>query len=124
MYVGKTGRPLHKRIKCHRASVRKKEGLRGRHFAKEGHNFKIQIIEKIVPKQGESDAELRERREAKELEWQKNLGTVWPFGLNDRVKGIGYLTKMYSQIGNSSQLIQSRPERKHGNRKHHNKSYH
>ena len=125
-YVGETGRPLHKRINGHRSSVRKKEGLRGRHFAKEGHHFRVQIIEKIIPKQGESDTDLRERREAKELEWQKNLGTVWPFGLNDRVKGIGCLTKKYSKIGNSSQLIttQSRPQRKHGNRKHHNKSYH
>ena len=34
--------------------------------------------------------------------------------------------KRYSQIGTSSQLIttQSRPKRKHGNRKRHNKSYH
>jgi len=125
-YIGETGRPLHQRISGHRTTVRRKEGIRGRRFAKEGHTFRIKIIERLVPIQGETEINLRQRREERELFWQKELGTIWPFGLNDRVKGVGNVSKKYSKIGCSSQLInsQSRPNRSHGHRKHHNKSFH
>ena len=125
-YIGETGRPLHLRMNGHRTTVRKKEGIRGRHFAKEGHNFRINIIERLVAVQGESEHDLRMRREERELFWQKELGTIWPFGLNDRVKGIGNVSKKYSDIGSSSQLInsKSRPNRSHGHRKHKDKSFH
>ena len=125
-YIGETGRPLHQRINGHRTTVRKKENIRGRHFAKEGHNFRIKIIERLIPFQGETIRDLTARREERELFWQKELGTIWPFGLNDRVKGVGNVSKKYSKIGNSSQLINAhaRPNRSHGHRKHHNKSFH
>ena len=70
-YIGETGRPLHLRMNGHRTTVRKKEGIRGRHFSKEGHNFRIHIIERLVPIQGESEHDLRLRREERELFWQK-----------------------------------------------------
>ena len=125
-YVGETGNALHSRVCGHRTTVRKKEGIRGRHFSKEGHNFDIQIIEKITPDQNENDVELRSKREERELFWQKELGTIWPFGLNDRIKGVGNVSKNYSKIGCSSKLMNShkREDRTHGQRKHPNKFQH
>ena len=125
-YVGETGRALHERISGHRKTVRKKEGIHGRYFSKQGHNFNVQIIEKITPHENETETSLRSRREECELYWQKELGTMWPFGLNDRIKGVGNVSKNYSKIGCSSQLVntQARQDRSHGHRKRPNKFLH
>ena len=86
----------------------------------------FKLSKKITPYQDETETSLRSRREECELFWQKELGTMWPFGLNDRIKGVGNVSKNYSKIGCSSQLVnaQTRQDRSHGHRKRPNKFLH
>ena len=125
-YVGQTTQPLHLRMNGHRKTVRKKECIIGRHFSQEGHAQKVQVIEGLITKQGETKKELKQRLMDRELWWQKELGTIWPYGLNDNVKGIGNVSKKYSKLGSTFSLInsQTRSQRSHGHRKHHNKLFH
>ena len=62
---------MHFRVCGHHTTVQKKEGIQGRHFSKEGHNFKIQIIEIFIPGQNETEGALNSKRQERELSWQK-----------------------------------------------------
>ena len=81
-YVGETGRVLHIRVSGQHTNFQKKGGIRGTHFSKESYNFNIPIIEKITPDQNHNEGKLKSKWQERELFWQKELGTMWPFGSN------------------------------------------
>ena len=102
-YVGETAYPLHVRMNQHRTS---KEGCE--HIIDhceticEGHNFAYQILEKL-PGSGldqfdKVDENVSKRRREREDDWMKKLRTIFPYGLNERVKDKNFSDE--SPIGN------------------------
>ena len=102
-YVGETTIPLHKRINIHRTS---KSGCENfiNHFNSncKGSGFNIQILEKLEGSGynalHEVDDVKRKVRLSCEDKWIKKLRTIFPYGLNDRVRNstntdesVGYL---------------------------------
>ena len=88
------------RINGHKDSIRReKNNLLYRHFRKdEEHRNKtieelleLQIVEKIydLDKEEQLDKNFTERRLMREYYWMVTLFTVYPYGLNDKVKGFG-----------------------------------
>ena len=85
-YVGKTKQQLRKRVYGHRASSKSnQEQVLYKHFNSECEfeNAKFRIIEKPI----ESDLS------TKEDFWIKEVMSIYPFGLNDKITGIGNMTK-------------------------------
>ena len=75
-YVGQTTQEFSKRLNGHRKSVRLKNRLIGKHFSSENHScldMKVQIIEKIVPIQGESKPLYTKRLLEREDYWIREL---------------------------------------------------
>ena len=91
-YVGQTIQFLHIRLNGHRSST--KNSLNTyvyQHFNSHGHDFtkiKIQIIDILDPK-------IYDKHDLDTLEnfWINTLETAYPFGLNDKVKGTGNISK-------------------------------
>ena len=90
-YVGETTTPLNERINRHRTA---KSGCQHvlSHFQECGTNgsFGIQILEKL-PGNGYVNNKVCPEQKKKRLEredyWIKTLRTIYPYGLNERVKG-------------------------------------
>ena len=85
-YVGKTKQQLRNRVYGHRTSCKNnKEQILYKHFNSECEfeNAKFRIIEKPP----ESDLS------TKEDYWIKKVMSIYPFGLNDKIAGIGIMTK-------------------------------
>ena len=102
-YVGETTIPLHKRMNIHRTSKSGCENFIS-HFNGhcKGSGFDIQILEKLegdgYNALHEVDDVKREIRLSCEDKWIKSLRTIFPYGLNDRVRkssdnneSVGYL---------------------------------
>ena len=91
-YVGQTVQFLHVRLNGHRYSSRNSVNTYiYQHFNNHGHDFskiKIQIIDILDP-------ELCDAHDLDLLEnfWIDTLETAYPFGLNDRIKGVGNISK-------------------------------
>ena len=90
-YVGETCIPLNKRLNIHRTATSGCEVFI-EHFSTccKGKSFTIQVIEIFEGdgyKNGIIDAEMRAVRKEREDFWMKTLRTVYPYGLNDQVKG-------------------------------------
>ena len=91
-YVGETALPLHKRINIHRTA---KQGCEYfiKHYRNDcvGSSFFIQILE-VFQGSGYINGQLcttaREKRLEREDFWAKTLRTVYPYGLNDKVRNI------------------------------------
>ena len=93
-YIGETTIPLHKRMNIHRTS---KSGCQ--HFIThfngscKGYTFNIQVLEKLkgngYTSLDEIDEEKRKDRLSCEDKWIKLLRTIFPYGLNDRVRNTG-----------------------------------
>ena len=86
------GRSLRSRINGHRAGIIKDgHSLLYKHFRLPGHSvadMKVQILEKIYHS-SENPVNIRLHRRLRELYWNKELGTVAPYGCNDQTKGVG-----------------------------------
>ena len=93
-YVGETTIPLHKRINIHRTSKSGCENFIS-HFNGpcRDSSFNIIILEKLegngYNSSNEIDEEARRIRLSCEDKWIKTLRTVFPYGLNDRVRNCG-----------------------------------
>ena len=89
-YVGESIIPIHKRMNIHRKG---KSGCHRmiEHFSEicKDCTFSIQIIEKLEGngyKNGARDKQIYKTRLDRENYWIKTLRTVYPYGLNDKVK--------------------------------------
>jgi hypothetical protein len=99
-YIGETSQSLRNRVNGHKHAIRReKETLLYRHFRiDDAHKnrriedlIEIQVVEKIYNLDAEEqvDRKLTERRLLREYFWMVSLFTIYPFGLNDKVKGFG-----------------------------------
>ena len=89
-YVGESIRPVNLRMNTHRKAKQGCE-ISINHYKHvcPGATFSIQIIEKLEGdgyKNGALDTEVKKYRLQREDFWIKRLRTVYPYGLNDRVK--------------------------------------
>ncbi len=83
-YVGKTVQELKERTGQH---VRKCDTLNthlAKHFRNKDHKFCILAIDQLDP---ESTEDHDQKLEDLELHWMKELRIIYPYGLNERVKG-------------------------------------
>ncbi len=128
-YVGQTTQEFSKRLCGHRASISLGSRFIGQHFSSDGHShkdMKVNIIEKIIPIQGEKNSQFTKRLLEREDFWIRELCTVWPYGLNDNVKGVGNISSKYSDLSNTMSLFNTntRSKRSHGHRKGYSSSNH
>ena len=118
-YVGETKNSLKERFRGHKASIisGNSNQLIHQHFFRDCHglhNLVIIPIEKIECTNA-SDQTLTKIRKEKEAYWQRMLQTMYPLGLNIRLKGVGDFhpsQAMYLRFGYKRRLI-----RTHGRRK-------
>ncbi|MCP4492665.1 MAG: GIY-YIG nuclease family protein [Gammaproteobacteria bacterium] len=85
-YVGQTKQQLKKRLSGHKSAIRQnKNTLIAKHFGVHGMNsLRIRILEVV---QGDE----KDLLDAEDF-WIKALNTMYPLGLNDRIRGIGKAT--------------------------------
>ena len=96
-YVGETEQVLAARMNGHKRGIRAGSTEEYLHFNCDDehrrvdiHNkFKIQIAEKIFDNDEVNNKKAKERRLQREAAWTFRLQTVFPLGLNSRIKGIG-----------------------------------
>jgi hypothetical protein len=99
-YVGETCQCLRNRINGHKNSIRReKDSLLYKHLRIDDLHrnsniedlIEVQIVEKIfdLDVAVQIDKKLTERRLLREYFWMVTLFTVYPYGLNDKVKGFG-----------------------------------
>ena len=118
-YVGETKNSIKERFRGHKASILSENSnqLIHQHFFRDHHglnNIVIVPIEKIECLNG-NDRSLTKIRKEREAYWQKMLQTMYPLGLNIRLKGVGDFhpsQATYSRFG-----YLRRKRRKHGKRK-------
>ena len=92
-YVGETALPLHKRMNIHRKAKTGCENII-KHFKDSCPQayFTVQIIEKFIGSgyiRGKVCPIKKEERLRREEYWMKNLRTIYPYGLNDKVRDGG-----------------------------------
>ena len=97
-YVGETSQLLRCRINQHRACIRRTNPttLIAKHFASEGHSLEdleIMPIENVSPRPQESQSNVDQRRRMREEFWIRELGTLDPYGLNDKIQSWGSLSQ-------------------------------
>ena len=96
-YVGETEQTLAARINGHKRGVRHGSSEEYLHFSCDNthrnveinEKFKIQIAEKIFENDNPDKKKAKARRLQRETAWIYRLQTVFPLGLNSRIKGIG-----------------------------------
>jgi hypothetical protein len=114
--VGRTCQTLRQRMSGHRTNITNLgHNYIYRHFNSDSHSledFVVQIIEHVP--QLPNDHTLADR----ELYWQKELCTIYPFGLKDNVRGVGNMSDPRNDTTNVSNLFNSqlRNGRSHGHR--------
>ena len=95
-YVGQTTQPLHIRLNAHRSCVKRNGStFLYKHF-NDGHSFdkaNIQIIDVYVPN-GSLSLDFLEQF------WIDTLCTAYPLGLNDRIDGLGNISKTNTSMAN------------------------
>ena len=97
-YVGETSQLLSCRINQHRACIRRPNPttLKSEHFASTGHSLEdlqIKLIEQLTPEPNESQSSIDLRRRNREEFWIRELGTLNPYGLNDKIQPWGSLSQ-------------------------------
>ena len=97
-YVGETSQELRQRMNQHRTAIRgNKRTILSRHFNDNDHSvsdFHVQPIEQIIRRPGESDVEVKRRRLEREEFWMRELCTLYPYGLNDKLHSVGNLSQL------------------------------
>ena len=126
-YVGETGDTLRKRMCGHRSGIKNETPtFIYRHFSDEVHGLsscKIQIIEKVTDSgDKELDKQIRLQRE---LAWILELWTIYPYGMNDKLKGFGNISQTKDIIIKGLLCnATKRTKRSHGKRKNNKSSIH
>ena len=99
-YVGETSQALKRRMNNHRASIRSLQPqFLYKHFNSNGHSaddVEIQPIEKIVSG-SDDNASIHARRLEREDFWMRELKTIYPYGLNDNIRGLGNISKLKNE---------------------------
>ena len=95
--VGKTFQLWRCRINQHRVCIRRTNSttLIAKHFAFEGHSLEdleIFPIGHVSPRPQESQSNVDQRRRNREEFWIRKLGTLDPYGLNDKIQSWGSLS--------------------------------
>ena len=122
-YIGETKRKVSERLSGHRSSFRKHANtFIARHFNLPAHtvdDIRIQPIEHITQSPGETEQDVSIRRLDRERFWMLELGTMYPYGLNDRLQHAGDVLHSYvrsrSNVFNLFKRHQRR-KRSHGRR--------
>ncbi len=125
-YVGETGRTLQERMNGHRAAMKgAKSNFLAEHFRTKDHSlkeFSIQIIEHFQYIGKKTD---KERRLTKELLWEMKLCTVLPYGLDDKVRGVGAVSQSHNKIHPGILFLKHKRKRcSYGHRKNQKVSHH
>ena len=96
-YVGQTGQALSKRFSGHRSKIKNCDSgsnnmIFSKHFSEgdcKGKEYEVQVVEKLNGNgrlmNGKIDENDRRYREKREEFWIKELKTVFPYGLNNRL---------------------------------------
>ena len=121
--VTKISKKLSKQLSGHRSAIKKHANtFIPKHFNQPGHSVAdilIQPIEKIELLPGKSDEDVTIRRLDRERFWMLELGTVYPYGLNDRLQSVGNVSKKLKNNINVFSLLNKHKTRKrsHGRRR-------
>ena len=118
-YVGETKNSIRERFRGHRTSIfsGKSNQIVHQHFHRDCHgidNCVIIPIEKIESVNA-SEQMLNKIRKEREAFWQRTLQTMYPFGVNIRLKGMGDFNP--SQGDYRPYFYCKRNNRSHGKRK-------
>lgn len=105
MYVGETERKVSKRLSGHRSSIKKHANtFMARHFNLPGHtidDIRIQPIKFITQSPGETEQDVTIRCLDCERFWMLELGTMYPYGLNNRLQHFGSVSHSCVQSRNN-----------------------
>ena len=123
-YVGETKRKVSERLLGHRSSIKKHANtFIAKHFNLTGHSIddiRIQPIEHITQRPGETEQDVTIRRLDRERFWMLELATMYPYGLSDRLQHVGNISNSSFQSGiNVFNLFNrhTRRKRSHGRRR-------
>jgi len=114
VYVGETKGKLHKRICGHRSGIINVNDIVYQHFNQPDHSIlsmRVRIIEKIYHRTNNPNLATSLRRQ-KEDYWIRELGTATPYGCNDKIDGIGMLSRPTCRSVNVVCIFNSAPRRK------------
>lgn len=118
-YVGKTIQQFKERAGQH---VRKCDTLNthfAKHFRQQGHNMSVLAIDKLEERDFQNKGLLDEALCNLEVSWMKELHTIYPYGLNERVSGVGDVSHLNVNVETLSSKMKRR-RRSHGRRKRNN----
>ena len=100
-YVGETSQTLRCRFNNHRNRLKQLCGLYlYHHFSSDGHtldDISIMPIEEVVS-EPDDGITLGCKRLQREEFWYRELCTIYPYGLNDNVKGVGNVSKSDGEL--------------------------
>ena len=109
-YVGETENSLRQRMCGHRSCIKNLSSLLGGHFDDHGiENFSVQIIERIDPRRKRHDKTIKDHRLDREDYWMRELGTITPFGLNEKVRRVGNISQKNVPVTQLFHVSQRRP---------------
>ena len=119
-YVGETSQTLRSRFNNHRNRLKQLCGLYlYHHFNSDSHTLEdisIMPIEEVVLEPGDSMT-LPSKRLQREEFWYRELCSVYPYGLNDNVKGVGNVSSMSRSEDLIVYTLFNKHERKYRKRK-------
>ena len=121
-YVGETSQLLRCRINQHRSSIRKSNPstLVAKHFASPGHtvdDIRVMPIERIEPHPNETQRSIDSRRRTREDFWIRELGTLDPYGLNDKLQSFGTISqRQQGSLHVTYAFFNKHPHRRHTKR--------
>ena len=115
-YVGKTSQTLRSRFNNHRTRLKQLCDLfLYEHFNSDGHthnDISIMPIEEVILMPGER-LSLAQKLSAREEFWYKELGSVYPYGLNDNVSKVGNISRKLGKELIIYRLFNKQPRKYH-----------
>ncbi len=128
-YVGETSQQLRCRISQHRSSIRiqDRRTLISEHFSSPNHNLMVMPLEEVPRYHNETQIMLDHRRRHREEFWIKEIGTLSPYGLNDKLQYFGSISlyaptsllvtyTLFNKIRNPDRIVKHTRRRNHQNR--------